>query len=350
VSFLVDDHLGSTVATWTQAAGNQPAATQAYFPFGAVRAAGGIGTDHTYTGQIADAATGLMYYRARYYDPQVGRFVSADTIVPHPADPQDLNRYSYVRNNPTNYTDPSGHWPWGGGCVFGKNSDGSCWGAQETRGVVGGLADMAPEVATAFVVGAVCVASGATGPGALVFCGGAAAVAGGAAERATSGGSVWDVSAMLEDFVIGAAASAVAVEASNAYRAVRQGIRNAFGRTAAPAVNANSADDLLGQARVARDELADQAGSRVATVTGGYDSATGRVVAGCSGPGFCAEDDVLRQLVELGSDPANVRFTEAIRPRTGLEVPVCVSCQANYFPEQFPASVLFQPGGKWGVR
>lgn len=111
----------------------------------------------------------------------------------------------------------------------------------------------------------------------------------------------------------------------------------------------NTADDLLGQARVARNELADQAGSRVATVTGGYDSTTGRVAAGCSGPGSRAEDDVLRQLVELGSDPANVRFTEAIRPRTGLEVPVCVSCQASYFPEQFPASVLFQPGGKWGV-
>ena len=48
-------------------------------------------------------------YHARYYDPLIGRFISADTIVPKPGDPQSLNRYSYVRNNPLKYTDPSGH-------------------------------------------------------------------------------------------------------------------------------------------------------------------------------------------------------------------------------------------------
>jgi hypothetical protein len=58
-----------------------------------------------------------MFYQARYYDPIIGRFTSADTIVPDPANPQDLNRYSYVRNNPLLYTDPSGHW--GLGSVFG---------------------------------------------------------------------------------------------------------------------------------------------------------------------------------------------------------------------------------------
>ena len=40
----------------------------------------------------------------------LGRFVSADTLVPNPGNPQDLNRYAYVRNNPLRYTDPSGHW------------------------------------------------------------------------------------------------------------------------------------------------------------------------------------------------------------------------------------------------
>ncbi len=52
-----------------------------------------------------------MHYNARYYDPAIGRFISADTIIPNPTNPQDLNRYSYVRNNPINYTDPSGHLP-----------------------------------------------------------------------------------------------------------------------------------------------------------------------------------------------------------------------------------------------
>jgi hypothetical protein len=40
----------------------------------------------------------------------LGRFISPDTIVPDPANPQSLNRYAYVGNNPLKYTDPSGHW------------------------------------------------------------------------------------------------------------------------------------------------------------------------------------------------------------------------------------------------
>ena len=52
--------------------------------------------------------TGLYYYNARYYDATIGRFISADTIVQNPTNPQSLNRYSYVLNNPLKYTDPSG--------------------------------------------------------------------------------------------------------------------------------------------------------------------------------------------------------------------------------------------------
>ena len=87
-----------------------------YAPYGEVRtdgaAVGGL-TDFTYTGQQVDAQTGLMFYNARWYDPALGRFLSADTIVPDPGNPQDLNRYAYVRNNPVRYRDPSGH----GRCV-----------------------------------------------------------------------------------------------------------------------------------------------------------------------------------------------------------------------------------------
>jgi hypothetical protein len=50
-----------------------------------------------------------MHYGARFYSPRLGRFVSADSIVPQPGEPQALNRYSYVYNNPVIYTDPSGH-------------------------------------------------------------------------------------------------------------------------------------------------------------------------------------------------------------------------------------------------
>jgi RHS repeat-associated protein len=52
--------------------------------------------------------TGLYYYGARYYDPTIGRFISADTIVQNAANPQTLNRYSYCLNNPLKYIDPSG--------------------------------------------------------------------------------------------------------------------------------------------------------------------------------------------------------------------------------------------------
>jgi RHS repeat-associated protein len=63
-----------------------------------------------FTGQRLDESTGgLMYYGARYYLPSLRRFISADTIVPGAGNPQNLNRYSYVRNNPVNLIDPTGH-------------------------------------------------------------------------------------------------------------------------------------------------------------------------------------------------------------------------------------------------
>jgi hypothetical protein len=50
-----------------------------------------------------------MDYHARFYDPALGRFVSADTLVPSPGNPQSLNRYSYCFGNPLRYVDPTGH-------------------------------------------------------------------------------------------------------------------------------------------------------------------------------------------------------------------------------------------------
>ena len=46
---------------------------------------------------------------ARMYDPELGRFISPDSIVPDFSNPQSLNRYSYVLNNALKYTDPTGH-------------------------------------------------------------------------------------------------------------------------------------------------------------------------------------------------------------------------------------------------
>jgi RHS repeat-associated protein len=81
-----------------------------YYPFGQTRLnSGSVNLHHKYTGQEEDAETGLYFYGARYYDPAIGRFISADTFVQNFSDPQTLNRYSYARNNPLVYRDPSGH-------------------------------------------------------------------------------------------------------------------------------------------------------------------------------------------------------------------------------------------------
>jgi len=85
---------------------------QFYYPFGGIRNPGGasvVDTGVGFTGQRLDESTGLMFCQARYYDPLTARFISADTIIPDPGNPQDFNRYSYVRNNPVGYTDPSGN-------------------------------------------------------------------------------------------------------------------------------------------------------------------------------------------------------------------------------------------------
>jgi len=68
----------------------------------------------TFNGQRHDDATGLYYFGARHYDAQLGRFLTADTIVSDPLNPKTLNRYAFAGGNPIRYQDPSGHawWDW----------------------------------------------------------------------------------------------------------------------------------------------------------------------------------------------------------------------------------------------
>ena len=104
-SWLWNDQINSTSLTRTGNTNN----IQRYTPWGELRTDANLTTDRHYTGQIADQSTGLAYYNARYYDPTIGRFISPDTHVTDPFDGQDYNRYSYVRNNPIRYNDPSGN-------------------------------------------------------------------------------------------------------------------------------------------------------------------------------------------------------------------------------------------------
>jgi RHS repeat-associated protein len=88
-----------------------PGSTTRYYPFGGYRgpAPSQAITDRDFTGQRENMELGLLYYNARYYLPGIARFISADTLVPNPTNPQSYNRYTYVRNSPLNFTDPTGH-------------------------------------------------------------------------------------------------------------------------------------------------------------------------------------------------------------------------------------------------
>jgi len=70
-----------------------------------VQQTGTVENPYTYTGREVDAETGLYYYRARYYDPVIGRFLQKDPILFLGG---DLNLYPYVSNNPQLYTDALG--------------------------------------------------------------------------------------------------------------------------------------------------------------------------------------------------------------------------------------------------
>jgi len=108
-SWLLGDHLGSTSMV-TDASGVMVSETR-YSAFGETRYQNGtLTTDHLYTGQRQEAEIGLYYYVARWYDPAIGRFIQADSIVPDPGSAVGYDRFAYAANNPVKYIDPSGHW------------------------------------------------------------------------------------------------------------------------------------------------------------------------------------------------------------------------------------------------
>src|SRR5579872_7540555 len=107
-SFVHTDHLGST-RTVTNYAGSVTDKMD-YLPYGE-QIAGGTSTTHKFTGYERDGETGFDYAQARYYDSGLGRFMSPDPtgiFLGNLNDPQSLNLYAYVRNNPVNLVDPLG--------------------------------------------------------------------------------------------------------------------------------------------------------------------------------------------------------------------------------------------------
>ena len=104
--YFLGDALGS-VRQMVNASGTITLA-KGYTPYGEVMSTAGSGTSiYAYTGEQTDVS-GLTYLRARYYASYLNQFIQPDTIVPDPYIPADWNKYSYVWNNPVNFTDPSG--------------------------------------------------------------------------------------------------------------------------------------------------------------------------------------------------------------------------------------------------
>lgn len=66
-------------------------------------------TDFGFTGQRRDGYIKLLDYGARWYDARLGRFISADTIIPGGLNPMAFDRYAYVLGNPIRFNDPTGH-------------------------------------------------------------------------------------------------------------------------------------------------------------------------------------------------------------------------------------------------
>jgi RHS repeat-associated protein len=109
--FVYGDHLGS--ASLTANISGTKISEVCYYPFGEMRySSGSLPSDRAFTGQRVEsqsAVGNLMDYGARFYSSALGRFMSADSIVPQPGNPQSINRYAYTLNSPLNYIDPSGH-------------------------------------------------------------------------------------------------------------------------------------------------------------------------------------------------------------------------------------------------
>ncbi|MFA5038840.1 MAG: RHS repeat-associated core domain-containing protein [Candidatus Omnitrophota bacterium] len=118
INYYHSDHLGSS-SIITDENGNQ-AAHYEYTPYGSIAVSEVLlfsASNYLFNGKELDQ-TGLYFYGARYYDPDIARFVTPDTIVQAPHDSQSLNRYSYCRNNPVNYIDPTGHFWWFAALIF----------------------------------------------------------------------------------------------------------------------------------------------------------------------------------------------------------------------------------------
>jgi RHS repeat-associated protein len=105
--YFLEDHLGST--RYVVDATGKVLSRYSYSVFGVPKLTEGQPeTEASYTGESWDPEANLLYLRARYYDPELGRFLSPDPNPGSPSSPETFNQFVYVSNDPVNHTDPLG--------------------------------------------------------------------------------------------------------------------------------------------------------------------------------------------------------------------------------------------------
>ncbi|MFN4001059.1 RHS repeat-associated core domain-containing protein [Microcella sp.] len=253
VTSFVADHQGTLVAAVPNTNWAATAVERIYTdPFGGTRGASDdLPGDRGFLGAVEDN-TGLTLLGARYYDSEVGSFISVDPLL-SPGVPAQFNAYVYSANNPVTWSDPSGlFWGnlWAGVQSAWKKTTNlikSAWNATasfvdrykaEIAGVVVGLA-----------VGIGCtVATAGAGVVACAIAGGAAGAAVTNVIKQSESGKPFDVGSFLFDTTVGGALGAVGGAAgpllssairsittsgagASAITAVRTGISNVLNRT-----------------------------------------------------------------------------------------------------------------------
>jgi RHS repeat-associated protein len=347
-------------------------------------------TQHEHLNQLE-----LIHMNGRAYDYHLGRFTGVDPFIQFPLNSQSLNPYSYILNNPLAGTDPTGYeleCTDKGACTF-QGSDIDRLevhkdGKGKVTSVVAEVDGQRIQVQSAQLkngastqtlnfsrqdtldraestIGAAVQRSNQA-DGQAEYRGQdlrphvdmrreAARVFGSASLPAAVGVCIAAMPECIALIQLGSKLKrtpeakggvqpatteemAVAMERASAERAANMR-QSGSGRTA---------DDMLSDARSARDALAKRLGElpadkRPATVTGGYNIQTGEVAARACGGGKCAEDHVV---ATLGGDKSVIRFTEAVRPRAinppYKQVPVCTRCEPKYGRDSFPSGTQFK--------